>query len=365
MFLSLRICGYRGLDEFTLDRLGRINLLVGTNNCGKTSILECIDILSSAEKRVFLYSSFLGRRGEWSDYGTSANRSSLDVRHLFANRDLDGEITVEATSLADAESPSSRSSVSICVRQSDGNGSQLELPDLDEDDESFELVIRWTNPDAEVKLKMHADGDVSTVRRPAWRREEDVHNVQFIRTDGINAPDTVRLFDKIVLTEREKDVTEALRIIEPAIERIASVGSRGSSIAGAGPGGIFLKMSGIEQRVPIGSAGDGMWRILGLALALANARGGILLVDEIDTGLHYSVMKDMWRMVGERAAALDTQVFATTHSRDCYESLAAIAAPESGGATVTIQRIDRSRSRAIQFSNDEIVAAAERGIEVR
>ena len=108
-----------------------------------------------------------------------------------------------------------------------------------------------------------------------------------------------------------------------------------------------------------------MWRMLGLALALSNAKGGILLVDEIDTGLHYSVMENMWRMISERAVALDVQVFATTHSRDCYESLAAVAPPESGPADVTIQRIDEHRKRAVRFSNDEVVAAAERGIEVR
>ena len=106
--------------------------------------------------------------------------------------------------------------------------------------------------------------------------------------------------------------------------------------------------------------------MLGLALALANVRGGILLVDEIDTGLHYTVMEDMWRMVHERAAALSVQVFATTHSRDCYESLTSIAQPDLiSSGDVTIQRIDRHRHEAVRFGSEEIVAAAERGLEVR
>ena len=108
-----------------------------------------------------------------------------------------------------------------------------------------------------------------------------------------------------------------------------------------------------------------MWRMLGLALALANAKGGVLLVDEIDTGLHYSIMGDMWRMVGKLAATLDVQVFATTHSRDCYQGLATIVEAGSPSFQVTIQRIEPSRGRAIGFSNDDIVIAAERGIEVR
>ena len=56
-------------------------------------------------------------------------------------------------------------------------------------------------------------------------------------------------------------------------------------------------MQGISDRIPIGSMGDGIWRLLGLALALALTEGGILLVDEIDTGLHYSVMENMWKLV--------------------------------------------------------------------
>ena len=108
-----------------------------------------------------------------------------------------------------------------------------------------------------------------------------------------------------------------------------------------------------------------MWRMFGLALALASAKGGVLLVDKIDTGLHYSIMGDMWRMVSEQATALDVQVFATTHSRDCYQSLATIVEPGAPSFEVTIQRVDSGRGHAIGFSNEDIVAVADRGIEVR
>ena len=108
-----------------------------------------------------------------------------------------------------------------------------------------------------------------------------------------------------------------------------------------------------------------MWRMLGLSLALANAKGGVLLVDKIDTGFHYSIMGNMWRMVNERASALDVQVFATTHSRDCYQSLATIVGRGTPSVQVTIQRIDPRREQAVEFSDDDIIVVAERGIEVR
>ena len=179
----------------------------------------------------------------------------------------------------------------------------------------------------------------------------------------MTAADVVRTFSKFVLTPREESITQALRCVEPAVERIAPVADEPVRLDRYSPGGVVLKLRDVTDRVPIGSMGDGMWRILGLALSIASADGGVLLVDEIDTGLHYSVMEDMWRMISERAAALSVQVFATTHSRDCYESLAAIAKSDTGD--VTIQRIDRDREEAVRFSREAIVAVAERGIEVR
>jgi predicted ATPase len=168
------------------------------------------------------------------------------------------------------------------------------------------------------------------------------------------------MFERIVLTPDEATVLQALRTIEPDIERIASIGSARQS-ARDGRGGLAMMVAG--RRIPIGSMGDGIWRLLGIALALVNARGGVLLVDEIDTGLHYSVLVDMWRLVLETARNLDVQVFATTHSRDCYEALAAVA--EAGRNEISLQRIERGKIDAVSFSELEIRQAAERELEVR
>ena len=176
--------------------------------------------------------------------------------------------------------------------------------------------------------------------------------------------DVVQTFSKLVLTPQHETIREALRIVEPKVEDLVPVPAYYRSRLGReAPGGVVLRLRGVEDRVPIGSMGDGMWHMLGLALSIANADRGVLLIDDIDTGLHYSAMEGMWRMLSEAAAARSVQVFATTHSRDCWESLATIA--EGDGGNVTIQRIDRRRSEAVTFSREAIVAAAERNIEVR
>ena len=370
MYSSVLISGYRGLKSFKLDGLGRINLLVGTNNSGKTSILECIELLRSAGSSHVL-TTILGRRGEWGYSSDEERQDYLDVTHLFANHELPGEFAVKGVGTGARNSLFSSECLesSVTVAVTDFRRSQLSLmaEGLLEEDGQLALNVSWSGPREEFKARVTSEGLLRWpgARRTSRFRDNTSESVQFIRTNGMTTMDVVRLFDEIVLTEQEQHVTEALRIIDRSIERIASVGIERPPHVREGPGGVVLKLDGVPYRVPIGSAGDGMWRMLGLALALSNAKGGVLLVDEIDTGLHYSVMENMWRMVSERAIALDVQVFATTHSRDCYESLASVVRPDSGSPDATIQRIDARRKQAVRFSNDAVVAAAERGIEVR
>ncbi len=118
--------------------------------------------------------------------------------------------------------------------------------------------------------------------------------------------------------------------------------------------------------MPIGSLGDGVWRMLAIAISLAVSQNGILLIDEIDTGLHYSVLEKLWHMVMKTAKDLNVQVFATTHSYDCITSLASICHADSEAKSeVTIQRIEAGKKKAVAYDEGDIVMAAERHIEMR
>ena len=63
-----------------------------------------------------------------------------------------------------------------------------------------------------------------------------------------------------------------------------------------------------------------MLRALGISLALVNVKDGILLIDEFENGLYYSVQPELWQFIFRVARRLNVQVFATTHSWDCIEA---------------------------------------------
>ena len=89
-------------------------------------------------------------------------------------------------------------------------------------------------------------------------------------------------------------------------------------------------------------------------------------MDEIDTGLHYSVMGDMWRLVVQTAKDSNVQVFATTHSFDCVRGLAWVCEnyPDLG-AEVSLQKIVPSLPEAVAADAKNIVIAAKHDIEMR
>ena len=368
---ELHLENFRALREFGMTGLGRVNLLVGTNNCGKTSVLEAIHVLAAPGTPGPLWNA-LARRGEIRD---DSDEREVDVAHIVHGHEIEVGGYFSVSGKNDDDERSVRATFierdpQQLLQQKWRSSRQRSLFEADPDDEaslgSIDLSLEWNSPDQSPKLQWPLTRRGALLREvlPASSRQviDGASPVQFITTEGLTRDHVVALFEATVLTPDETMVVEALRTIEPEIERLASVGSSRRYGYGFGSrGGIAMLVGG--KRVPIGSMGDGVWRLLGIALSLVRAERGILLIDEIDTGLHYSVLVDMWRLVYETAKRLEVQIFATTHSRDCYEALASVA--EAGRYDISLQRIERGKPLAIAFSEAEIVQAAERGIEVR
>jgi predicted ATPase len=182
----------------------------------------------------------------------------------------------------------------------------------------------------------------------------------FLGTSGATLVDLAQKWESsIALTPEEDSVYAAMRIIEPQFERLVFTGEGENTT-------VLIKLRDTPGRLPLGSLGDGTKRLLAQAIFLVQAQGGVLLIDEIDTGLHYSTMESMWRFIIEASRRLDVQVFATTHSGDCIRALAWLQAqqPELAQA-VSVHRIDKDASSAVRYSAEDIQIAARHHVEVR
>lgn len=376
MIKSLKIKGYRAFKEFEMTDLGRVNLLVGRNNTGKTSILEGLYILASDAAPIALW-NVLARRGEQVTPEPQPNRpvqAEADISHLFHGHEIapNTELSISTTNDKPAKSITYRIDMASPAEY-------VQLFSSVSDEGPISRLALWISGTPDYKLPPLPLSKLGLLRGDVLQHFLNLNfpprkgesAAQLITSESLSINQILQGWNSIVLTPDEERVVAALRILEKNVERIAQVQVGAVQIfGGALPlpsrGGFFLRLKGSDKRIPIGSFGDGMWRMLALSVALVRARNSILLIDEIDTGFHYSVMSDMWKLVSEASELFNVQVFATTHSYDCVHSLASICEPsDAETGRITIQRIEPEKNKAVAFTGSQIKMVAERNIEVR
>jgi predicted ATPase len=374
MIQAIEIKGYRGFSHFEMQNLGNVNLLVGRNNSGKTSVLEMLNLLVSGGGPDAIW-RIVARRGERL-YIESSNRSAeqeYEVGHLFNGHELRAGAHFSVT--AKNQSPTRSVKCTVAEYSKDQKEGDPRRNVIVHDDGSltgpFFLHMSGIPAPPMAAIPLSRRGGLRPEYLEASRRTQrnalavDNTQVQYISTESLTFETLAVMWNQISLRPEQDRVVQALRYIEPTVEALAPQISLPNYYIGS-RGGFIVKLTGLDQPIPIGSLGDGAWRMLALAIALSRAQGGVLLVDEIDTGMHYTVMADMWKLIAEAAKNQNVQVFATTHSYDCVHSLAAICNTEASEENaITIQRIDPLKKRAVVFTEAEIRMIAERGIEVR
>jgi len=366
MLQSLEIENFRQFSHFTIPKLGRINLLTGKNNSGKTSVLEAIHLLMTTEHPAQVIVNLQINRGEVSPLGNSGEYIA-EITHLFHNRDASKGEVIKISGLDEEANKISTiiqvdsSKKGIPGLHSLGDIRRETWPKLFLEKKSQDVDPLRYSVDISPDFKLPFDR--SFYLQDAFSYDKNVH---FLASTNLESGRIAELFDEIVLRPEEDLVIEAIRIIEPSIKRVAPDHSKLERINLSARQGFLTQLFDGTGRSPMGSMGDGIWRLLGIALTMVNAKGKVLLIDEIDTGFHYSVMVDIWKLIWKTAKELDIQVFATTHSRDCWEALGElIEAEEIYDNEIMIHRIDAKRDRSISYDTDKIVIAAEDQVEVR
>lgn len=352
MVKSIDIHGYRCFERLTVPDLARVNLFVGRNNAGKTALLDAVDLLATRTDPYALWRASL-RRGEVVLRPAQQDSGNWHEAELKLGLLRYGRGEGPATSLRVAGMLAGER-VSIAIGTTEHNASR----------------VLWVESEVGSRAEYILRGDVLYEQLPLWvdpnrapkqaGSARDVASLCFLGTVYDLGEMLAGAWGDIALSEGEEQVIQALRVIEPDVERVAYLPAEG---VGRGHG-FFVKLRGVRDRVPMGSLGDGMRRLLALAMTLVQSRGGVLLVDEIDTGLHYSVMPALWRLVLETARRLDVQVFATTHSRDCLEGIAALP-PDVLGDDLAVYRLERGNPVAVRYAGAEMAIAAEAALEVR
>jgi ABC-type branched-subunit amino acid transport system ATPase component len=348
---SLEIKGFRGYKQLTIDRLRRINLIVGPNGVGKTSLLEAIQLLVEKGSPALIV-ELLNKRNEGIEIRRLNRASTFDddeavknikiiaegLGNLFYGRpDIDTEFSQYQFTISDPTDTDKLLKV---------KSSWFEEVEVEEQTtvDGRSLVKRRTAlidvlegndapPEGDVQLGLTIQ---SGAQKRNYQLETYFRSIRFapnssksslnvITVQGLDEALLSAYWSNIVLTDYEPDILAAVRIISPDIEDFAfRDDERGRNKYP------IVRLKDLAKPVPFHSLGEGAVRILGIILALVNSRDGVLLIDEIDTGLHHSVQIKMWEFVFKLSEQLKVQLFATTHSQDCLSAFEYVANQHAG-----------------------------------
>jgi len=370
---TLTVERFRALKHLKIDGLGRVNLITGRNNTGKSSVLEALRILASDGSPAVMHNILRYREEDVGETDESAR--PLDAEGVFLLSTLFSGFPQFSANLesivisTNGGGQPMRLEMGACwlSEKRDQDGSRILVPkqgDLfgeGEDVPALEIEAAGKHRLFPLEYMRRYTSRNPFRPRPDTMDEPSLPCVFVSPYGGEGTAKLCTLWDKIALSDREKDVVEALRIIDPEISAVSMVGGEGPRRERTA----IVRAGNLPRPVPLRSFGDGLNRLFGIVLSLVNAKGGLLLIDEFENGMHHSVQLDAWRAVFKLSRRLGIQVFATSHSWDSIEAFQK-AATESkeDGALVKLSRKDEDIVATVLAENELAVATRNR-IEVR
>lgn len=327
-FETLAVGAFRGLRDLALEGLGRVNLLVGGSGSGKTSVLEAISLLSNpVDPLVWLHTA---NRREPSPLAAMTSSKVDRIRYLFpiaqaAEEAAVGKIRITVTG------SSAVHSVDASLGELRGVRAQKTLLET-EDGDANEVVAEVERLGLEIAVHtttsqglLFAEPHVFQI----WEGESVYRTSQAlprlpVRTvtpydHWLRQPAT-KGFSDAILSGNERRTLDLIKRIEPNIVDVRVLVTQREPM-------LYLK-DARAGFLPVSSFGDGIRRILALALALPRAANGVLLIDEIETGLHVSLVERVYSWIVAACHELDVQLFTTTHSQEAVDALMRAAATE-------------------------------------
>lgn len=357
---SLEIRNFRAFHDLKIDRLGRINLFVGKNNVGKTSLLEALQLYASrASTPTFIWQIMLARQ-EIKQPFVNVRDMLEALKYLFHGRN-DIRPGMQPIQIGPMNTPSEELTIVVDWSVTEVRNGAIHTRPLEAGEHytTDTLSPRFTIQAAGTTLSYPID---PSLPQGILRLNSNEIPCILASAHGLRGQRLTELWDKIALTRLEADVLSALRLLAPGLVDLNFVNtplSGGERIP-------VVKLAGSDEPLPLYSLGDGMLRTLGIALALVNAKDGLLLIDEFENGLYYTVQPDIWQFIFQVAHRLNVQVFATTHSWDCIEAFQKAAAADQGdeGLLIRLESIQDDIVPTI-FDERQLGIATRERIEVR
>jgi ABC-type cobalamin/Fe3+-siderophores transport system ATPase subunit len=349
MIESLSVSNFRGFDSLEIHGLKRINVLVGQNASGKTALLEAIFLASGGSPELAL--RVQAQRGLSQIFQLTVDRGSYESLWKYLFHLVDQSKTISINLIG---TPSNTRSLTIAYVDQESAVLPFGKGDVGS---PFIVPIKfvWRDHKGEVT---EAQPTITKEGLNVGGTGEILPVFLFSSSTTMNAAENASRFSELDLQGKSGIVVEALKREFPYI--------RGISIqVVSGVPTLHAAVSFSDLKIPLGLLSGGISKLTGILLAVALKPHGIVLIDEIENGLHYDHLRTIWSSLLSICKEQNTQIFASTHSQECLNAaLETIRGNEDDFALIRTERVD-GRCKAQAFGGRQFQSAIEQNIEVR
>jgi len=371
---SFEVENFRSLKHLKLDKLARVNLLVGKNNSGKTSVLEALYAIIGISTPVWFESIMRERE---------LSLNNADFLQLFYR--LDSSRSIKLLSKYNSlPSPEIYGMWLEVILQTKGSITRQVSEDLEwGSDESFHRVNRGETLAIELRTdSMHKAAyyelvpnesrglrrfNLQEIDSGSLQVARGIRSVELFRSRVAYVSSHPRLrnssssIEQLKIIKADNELVDVLRQVDSRIERIELVS-----------GGVYFNLGpDFPNLLPANLMGEGIQRLLLIVSVIISRAGGLILIDELDNGLHYSALRVLWKAILYAARKHDVQVIATTHSAEALRHLTWVLDDEeykdyrNDVASYTLIRAKDDTVRSYRYDYEQLDFAMEHDMEVR
>lgn len=348
MLKTIKLKNFRCYRDLSVSPCSLVNIIVGDNGSGKTALLESIFMALASSTEVAMRLRTL--RGLDGPVG-GANRRIEETLwgDFFHNYDFKNPISIELSGTG----PEARS---LEIRRNIAEDTLPLTADFSQPTSTAPVIFTWTDANGvphPVIPRMGAGG----LSMP--QTGEDLPLFYFYSAQFFNsASNTADMFSRLSRLNKAK---RFVNIFTKEFNWISdvSVESHGGSPV------VFGSLKGSGNRFPITNMSSGLNRIFGIMLGICDESNGVVLADEIETGIYYKHLIPIWRAVLELCREYNTQIFVSTHSLECLEALQTAAGKSVKDITLWRTQRERNDFRIKRFSGQDLKLGIEYGEEIR
>lgn len=330
-FSHIQIQEYKRISNLELDNLNQINIFAGVNNSGKSSLLEAIYLLGKGSDIYALFDIYR-RRGKFSKeldllWFYENFTSDVKINAIFNNTEVD--LTINKNAETDATIDKNKYLTSIFNNFNYDNIKRTSKSRVykDNNETYFDRLYTICNTSLSSPFSTQNKEDIIKYHQKSLETKSYQLIIEFIKE---------QLDNNIVDIELEGELKR-----------------------------FIVNHNSFNEGIDITSFGEGMQRVFYIALQFASAKDGVLLIDEFENGIHYTLLQDFSIFIQQLAIKFNVQVFITSHSEECIKAFVSNNYNNQDISFFTLVKDKDNQVKTINYDYKTLIEELEQDSEIR